>query len=240
MHKFDTVILSDIHLGSETSHTRELLEFLGNTEMKKLILNGDVFDDLRFTRLKSSHWKVLSRIRKLSKVLKLVWIRGNHDTLSAETLSHLLGIEVHSHYDWKYMRHWFYAEHGDRWDLFIYKHRFLSALFTRVHQYLQKHAPVFTEKLSKYLKDSAKFMSRNSSAIEYSAVRLAKRNGFSAVFCGHTHIPVLQKIDGVIYGNDGSWQNDVMSFIGIEGNNIGLYRYQFNKGTVLISALEIK
>ena len=58
--------------------------------MERLILNGDVFDSIDFRRLKKSHWKVLSLLRKLSDELEIIWLCGNHDG-SAEVVSHLLG-----------------------------------------------------------------------------------------------------------------------------------------------------
>src|SRR5437016_12832829 len=94
----DAVIISDLHLGSENCQAKALGRFLqcfldGGLTSQRLILNGDVFDSIDFRRLKKSHWKVLSLIRKLSDRLEIVWICGNHDG-SAEIVSHLLGVRV--------------------------------------------------------------------------------------------------------------------------------------------------
>src|SRR5262249_53287788 len=94
----DAIIISDLHLGSEPCRAKALLQFLsrileGEFPARELILNGDVFDSHDFRRLKKSHWKVLSLIRKLSKRIEVTWIEGNHDG-PADSISHLLGVEV--------------------------------------------------------------------------------------------------------------------------------------------------
>ena len=44
--KIDTLILSDIHFGSELCNAELLLEILSRFNFKRLILNGDIFDHL--------------------------------------------------------------------------------------------------------------------------------------------------------------------------------------------------
>ena len=78
----DTVIVSDIHLGSEMSRARDALDLLRSLDYKRLILLGDIFSDLNFSRLTRDHWKFLSCIRKLSnpkRKIEVVWVEGNHD-----------------------------------------------------------------------------------------------------------------------------------------------------------------
>ncbi|MFN5876361.1 MAG: hypothetical protein ACK45E_08790, partial [Ignavibacteria bacterium] len=40
----DTLIVSDIHLGSDVSRAKPLVQLLRTHTFKRLILNGDVFD----------------------------------------------------------------------------------------------------------------------------------------------------------------------------------------------------
>src|SRR5205823_1059760 len=68
---FDAIVISDIHFGSRMCQARELEDFLSNIRVKHLILNGDVFDDLKFNRLQHWHWQALSRIRKDRKSTRL-------------------------------------------------------------------------------------------------------------------------------------------------------------------------
>src|SRR5262249_26248630 len=98
----DALVISDIHLGSETCQAKPLVELLQaildeRIATRRLIINGDVFDSIDFRRLKKTHWKVLSQIRHLSDKIDVVWIAGNHDG-PAEIVSHLLGVEVCEEY----------------------------------------------------------------------------------------------------------------------------------------------
>jgi len=79
---YDTLILSDVHLGSELSRARDALDVLESHRFRRLILLGDIFADLNFRRLTSEHWMFLTHIRKLSnpkRRVEVVWVEGNHD-----------------------------------------------------------------------------------------------------------------------------------------------------------------
>src|SRR6185312_7924089 len=78
----DTLIISDLHLGSDVSRAREACQMIRNAVFHRLILLGDIFCDMNFGRLKKQHWHFLSMIRKLSnpkRGVEVVWVEGNHD-----------------------------------------------------------------------------------------------------------------------------------------------------------------
>ena len=52
---YDTLILSDVHLGSDTSRAREATRMLKENRFRRLILLGDIFADLNFRRLTKEH-----------------------------------------------------------------------------------------------------------------------------------------------------------------------------------------
>src|SRR6266702_4077075 len=100
---YDTVILSDLHLGSEVSRAEAALQMLKAVSFSRLILLGDIFCDLNFRRLKKDHWQFLSLIRKLSnpkRGLEVIWVEGNHDRGLAQLMSHLVGVRVYEEYSW--------------------------------------------------------------------------------------------------------------------------------------------
>jgi len=100
-----TVIISDLHLGSEVSRAEDALEFLQTVQFRRLILLGDIFADLNFSRLTKEHWEFLGYIRKLSNPkhgVEVVWVEGNHDPGLTEVMSHLVGIRVCQEYAWEY------------------------------------------------------------------------------------------------------------------------------------------
>src|SRR5260370_34619485 len=101
----DTVIISDLHLGSDISRAAEALDFLRCIKFKRLILLGDIFSDLNFRRLTKEHWKFLGYIRKLSNPrhgIEVIWVEGNHDHGLAEVMSHLVGVPAYQQYFWEF------------------------------------------------------------------------------------------------------------------------------------------
>src|SRR5947209_20390077 len=110
LHGCNTLILSDLRLGAETSRAREATRVLKESRFERLILLGDIFADLNFARLTKEHWKFLGYIRKLSnpkRNVEVVWVEGNHDHGLANIMSHLVGVRVYDHYVWKHrgLRH---------------------------------------------------------------------------------------------------------------------------------------
>jgi metallophosphoesterase superfamily enzyme len=115
----DTIIISDIHLGSDVARSREVLELLRSYRFRRLILNGDVFDDLNFKRLSKDDWRLLSYFRKISsprRGIDVIWVVGNHDGGVAEILTHLLGVPVHEEYAFEVAGRRILAIHGHQFD----------------------------------------------------------------------------------------------------------------------------
>src|SRR6202161_1269205 len=137
----DTLILSDLHLGSECSRAREATRLLKQSRFRRLILLGDIFADLNFARLTKDHWKFLGQIRKLSnpkRNIEVVWVEGNHDQGLTDIMSHLVGVRVYQEYAWQYggLRH--LAIHGHQFDGFQVSNVRLSKMGTSLYLKLQK------------------------------------------------------------------------------------------------------
>src|ERR1700690_3513238 len=100
---YDTLILSDVHLGSELSRAEDVTRMLRQRRFRRLILLGDIFSDLNFRRLTKEHWKFLGYIRKLSnpkRNIEVIWVEGNHDQGLTAVMSHLVGVKVYEEYGW--------------------------------------------------------------------------------------------------------------------------------------------
>jgi Predicted ICC-like phosphoesterases len=114
----NTIIVSDIHLGSDLSRVGELIGVLDSWAFEKLILLGDIFDDLNFKRLRKVHWNFLSYIRQVSKHKEVVWVEGNHDEGLVEVIPYLLGVRACKEYKWDYNGKKYLAIHGHQFDEF--------------------------------------------------------------------------------------------------------------------------
>lgn len=53
---YPTIVLSDIHLGSEHSRTEEVTHFLKHVDCDRLILNGDIIDGWQLKK-SGKRWK---------------------------------------------------------------------------------------------------------------------------------------------------------------------------------------
>src|SRR5207249_11909220 len=140
---YDTLILSDLHLGSDMSRADEARRMLRQRRFRRLILLGDIFSDLNFGRLKKEHWRFLGYIRKLSnpkRDIEVVWVEGNHDHGLSQVMSHLVGIRVYQEYGWEYdgIRH--LAVHGHQFDRFLTRNLATSRSLSALHLAIQKFA----------------------------------------------------------------------------------------------------
>src|ERR1035438_6180111 len=138
---YDTLILSDLHLGSDVSRAHDATSMLKHSRFRRLILLGDIFSDLNFRRLTKEHWKFLGYIRKLSnpkRNIEVIWVEGNHDQGLTAVMSHLVGVKVFEEYAWGFggVRH--LAIHGHQFDRFLVNNWLLSSVNTFVHLQIQK------------------------------------------------------------------------------------------------------
>src|SRR5258705_936610 len=202
---YDTVILSDLHLGSEISRAEQATRMLRENRFRRLILLGDIFSDLNFGRLTKPHWKFLGAIRKLSnpkRGVEVVWVEGNHDLGLTKVMSHLVGVRVFQEYRWKYAGLTHLAIHGHQFDGFAVNSVPLSNLGTWIYLQLQKLdlkgnpiARLIDRLNTRWLRMSAK--------VAGGAIAHARERGAARIFCGHTHDAMHLEQDGVDYYNAG-------------------------------------
>lgn len=213
----DTIIISDIHLGSLVSRSQQLIQLLKRFRFKRLILNGDVFDDLNFKRLKKKDWKFLSLIRSLSHPRhgrEVIWVIGNHDGI-AETLSHLLGVEVVEEYIWVFNDKKMIALHGHQFDEFIYDKPVITEVATRLYTGIQMIGGE-QQRLSRWIKQRSKRFIRIVEKVADDALEYGRLQQCDYIFCGHTHVATMKTSDGVTYVNSGCWTDIPSTFITID------------------------
>lgn len=212
---YDTLIVSDIHLGSHVSRSRVLLELLQKTSYRRLILNGDVFDDLNFHRLKKDDWRFLSYIRKQSNprsMTEVIWVVGNHDGGVAEVLSHILGVDVHEEYSWTYGDKRFLAIHGHQFDKWINEHAVITAVASFLYATIQRLDP--HQNASRWVKRTSKKWLRLAGKVAHVAVRYGRKtHKADVVICGHTHQPTTIEIEDVMYVNSGCWTDVPSTYV---------------------------
>ena len=227
-HVYDTLILSDLHLGADMSRAREALRLLRQIQYHRLILNGDIFADLNFARLKKEHWKFLGFIRKLSnpkRNVEVVWVEGNHDHGLTEIMSHLVGVRAYHEYSWEYqgLRH--IAVHGHQFDSFgVNNVRFNYLLGTLLYLQLQKwdtNGKILTRFLDRL---NTRWL-RLSTKVAAGALAHARHHQAARIFCGHTHAALHRHEDGIDYYNSGSWIDDRPKYITVGEEGVQIHEY---------------
>lgn len=227
MNEFDTVIISDTHLGATNCNVDKLRIFLNIlihiVQPKVLILNGDIFDDLNFKRLDGAHFHCLRLIRKTTHYnIKTIWISGNHDG-TAEVLSHIMGVEVQDETKISLNNKQYFVIHGDLFDSIVKNHPTLTWIADTIYRMIQLVDP--STHFALYLKRKSKTFLRAYDKVKSRAVAFARKKGFHGIIIGHLHIAESSVIEGIHYLNSGSWTQSICSFIGIKGNHIELCDY---------------
>ena len=224
----ETIIVSDVHLGSEVSRASELLSVLQAHRFKRLILLGDIFSDLNFKRLKSHHWELLSHIRTLSnpkRKVEIVWVEGNHDKGLSEIMSHLVGIRVYQSYKWQYQGKRFLAIHGHQFDRFMFDDPFISDIASTIFLWIQK-CDFGQQRFSRYLDRLNTSWLRMSPRVAAGALSHAAEHKADVVFCGHTHEAQQRETNGINYFNTGCWTQSPCTYVTIDESGVELNSHE--------------
>jgi UDP-2,3-diacylglucosamine pyrophosphatase LpxH len=221
------MIVSDVHLGSEVSRAKDLLEMLQSFRFHRLILLGDIFSDLNFKRLKKEHWELLSFIRKLSnpkRRVETVWVEGNHDKGLSEVMSHLVGVQVFEEYRWEFGGQQYLAIHGHQFDRFLVDNDVISDLGSFFYLWLQK-CDFGQQRFSRFLDRLNTSWLRMTPRVAAGALNLAAMRKADFVFCGHTHAAVHREADGIHYYNTGCWTQSPATFITVDHKGVEIHRH---------------
>jgi UDP-2,3-diacylglucosamine pyrophosphatase LpxH len=224
---YNTLILSDLHLGAETSHAREATQVLKQNRFRRLILLGDIFADLNFARLTKEHWKFLGQIRKLSnpkRGVEVVWVEGNHDHGLANIMSHLVGVRVYDSYSWHFEGRKHIAIHGHQFDGFQVNRLRLSRLGTSLYLQLQK-LDFKSQPIARLIDRLNTRWLRMSPKVATGALAYARNHGADRIFCGHTHEAVHVERDCIDYYNSGGWVDSRLTYLTIDEQGVQIHDY---------------
>jgi UDP-2,3-diacylglucosamine pyrophosphatase LpxH len=231
---YDCLVISDLHLGSAVCQAQLLESFLewAVNRTAVLVINGDIFDDLNFKRLTRHHFACLKIIRRNSdrNDLRVVWIRGNHDG-PADIVSHLVGVEILDEYVYENDQIRLLIIHGDQFDSFITRYRWLTAVACWLFYGIQRWAP---HRTARSVRRISKKWQRNSQLIERGAIEYARAQGCGYVTCGHTHLAMTSEQDGIRYFNTGTWtEQPPCPFLAIQGGEVRLDRWPLESDAVV-------
>jgi UDP-2,3-diacylglucosamine pyrophosphatase LpxH len=223
-HRYRTVWISDIHLGTPGCRAGALLDFLRDVECDKLYLVGDIIDGWQLRRQwywPQAHNDVVQKVlRKARKGTQVIFVPGNHDEFARRYVEHNFGGDcIHRTVDGR--RLW--VTHGDLFDGVVQHARWLAFLGDKMYDAaleLNRHFNSLRARLglpywslSKYLKLRVKRAVSFISDFECALAREARRRGADGVVCGHIHHAEMRMIDGVLYCNDGDWVESLTALV---------------------------
>ncbi|MCX6258944.1 MAG: UDP-2,3-diacylglucosamine diphosphatase [Bacteroidia bacterium] len=218
---YKTIVISDLHLGTVSSKTSEVIQFLKKNKCNTLIMNGDIIDGWQLR--KSGKWekkhtrffKILMKIAIEDKT-QIYYLRGNHD----DFIDQVAPLQIMNFHIRKYLIYHssgkkYYIVHGDIFDHITSNAVWLSKLgdigynlllwINKKYNERRKRNNLSYHSISQVIKERVKFALNFIFKFEMNAVKLAKLNHCDGIICGHIHKPAIREIDGIMYMNSGDW-----------------------------------
>lgn len=219
--RYKTIVLSDIHLGSKWSKTKEVTKFLKNNSCQTLILCGDIIDGWAILRGKKAKWKrrhtnFMKVLLDISHDTNIIYVRGNHDDfLDRITPIKFLNISIVKDYIYTSEGKKFYVLHGDVFDKVTSSMSWLAkvgdvgySLLLWVnklynHRRIKRGLPYYS--IAREIKNKVKASISYISDFEKHIVDIADKKGCTGVICGHIHHPEIKQFGHITYLNSGDW-----------------------------------
>ena len=225
----DILVISDLHLGTYGSEADEVLAYLDTIDADKIVINGDFVDIMLFNKRfwPSSHMKVIKYFLDLiSQGKEIYYVTGNHDELMRKFLNFKIQnfkIVNQVVLDTNEGKVWMF--HGDVFDFSIQTGwltklaGFLYDYMIMINSWINKKImrPLGRKRLnfSKSIKANVKTAVQYFANFEMKAAKIAQKNGYKYVVCGHIHTPKIESfnINGeeIIYMNSGDWLESLSS-----------------------------
>ena len=242
----NTVVISDVHLGTVGCHAIELVQYLNSIEPKNIILNGDFIDMWNFRKYywPDSHMGVIRKlVNMMTNGVDIYYLTGNHD----DTLRKISGLQLGPLFIKDNLvleidgeKVWFF--HGDIFDVVMKHSKWIAKLggvgyelLILLNRWLNKVSEKLGRgkfSLSKKIKDSVKQAVNFIDDFEVTAMELAIEEGYDYVVCGHIHQPKIRGYENdkgsVIYLNSGDWVENLTA-LEYDDNAWKLYRFSEDK-----------
>lgn len=205
-------IISDIHIGAGTCNADAVLKVLDELDTELLVINGDLFDAFN-VRLNRSQWKILSKLRKLSDEMDIVWVTGNHDEQEPhpEFIGSLIGIKVFNEFRFIFNDYTVICIHGHIWDEFISKYPRITNIADWIYGIFQRIDK--SHRIARWLKGVSKTFLRNKERIKNKALRYCDEQLADVIVCGHTHF--AERLDSTTcrYINSGCFTDSPATYV---------------------------
>lgn len=236
--KEDTIVMSDFHLGSSRSKTKEIAGFLSDLlkyPPKRLVLAGDIFElwSTNYKNIGEAEHRIITLVAHLSELgTKIVYLPGNHDRAFGAFYKFTFGkIKMRTEYIIRHGHKKYLVLHGDEFDAFTRNHVVISILLDQLYVLLVKIWSFinFFSRSNKSLsaeKNSKKY-EEVVNKIKKLAISYARSRKLDGIVIGHSHWPEIDSTTkGLLYVNTGDWI-DSCSYV-VVGDDVRLEYYKNN------------
>lgn len=221
LYRFQTIWISDVHLGTRGCNAEILLNFLRACHCESLYLVGDIVDGWRLKRAwywPQTHNDVVQKLlRKARKGTRVIYVPGNHDEFIRDYVGNPFGVievvdeAIHHTVDGRRLL----VMHGDALDGVMRYARWLAVLgdqaytlalaLNRWFNMTRRRLGYPYWSLSGYLKHKVKNAVKYIGDYEAAVVNAARARHVDGVVCGHIHHAELCYDGDFVYGNCGDW-----------------------------------
>ena len=218
---YETIIISDVHLGTKGSKAKELVRFLKHVSCNKLILNGDIIDGWqlkRYGKWKRKHTRFFNSILRMMEEssTEVIYLRGNHDDFLDQILPMQVGnLSIQRDYVLESHGKKFFITHGDIFDSITTNLKWIAKFGDIGYTFLlwvnrqynvyrrKKGLPYYS--LSQLVKSKVKSAVTFIDDFENQLTSIALQKKYDGIICGHIHQPAIKEIKGILYMNSGDW-----------------------------------
>jgi UDP-2,3-diacylglucosamine pyrophosphatase LpxH len=240
--RFNTVFISDVHLGTRACQAGRLLDFLRHHPCDQLYLVGDIVDFWSMSR--GIHWTreqntVVQKVLRMARHGTRVWlIPGNHDEALRDYCGstfgdiHLVDEAIHTTADGRRLL----VVHGDAFDQVTYHHRWVAVLgdmgyntLVSLNIWLSRMRRLLGISgywsLAGYAKQKVKRALEFVFDFEDSVVHHVRSRDLDGVVCGHIHWPAVKDCDGTLYANCGDWVDSCSALVEDDSGALQVVRW---------------
>ncbi|MBE0638647.1 MAG: UDP-2,3-diacylglucosamine diphosphatase [Bacteroidales bacterium] len=239
---YKTIVISDVHLGTKDSKSKELSKFLKYNHCRRLILNGDIVDAWNLQRYGKWTKKDTRVFRRIIQMIErydteVIYVRGNHDDFLDKLIPFSFGkIKFVNQFELLQKNMRYLVIHGDIFDMISSRFILLAKIGDigykvllwmsrkRNHQRAIRGLPY--QSFSQKIKSSVKLAVGYISDYEQTMTKYARENGFRGVICGHIHEPKNKYIGEIHYLNSGDWVESMSALVEHEDESWEVVYYQ--------------
>ena len=217
---YNSIFISDLHLGTSNSKADQLLKFLEENRCNNLFLIGDIIDMINLR--KKMFWDektslVIKKLIAMSRDTNVHYITGNHDYyLDMFFGQTICGIQIHDTFIYETLKKKnALILHGHQFDGAVQSMPFLYWLGNHAYDFsvfINRHYNRYRKligkeywSLSMFLKSKVKNAVKFIGDYEKLVTERAAEDNCSIVICGHIHVANDTYINDIRYLNTGCW-----------------------------------